>query len=178
MVKVVAFSSRGIVGECLYNAPGVFERKGARNISRRWTKDGMEKVSSYTPFHPRWYRRQVSVWWWLEKWTYAKFVLRELTSLAVASFALEVLWKVRALLAGPEAYARFLARMQSPLFLVLNGLALAFVVFHSITWFNLTPRAMVVRLRGKRLPDWVIQGANFGAWLVVSAGVAWFALRG
>jgi fumarate reductase subunit C len=131
-----------------------------------------------TPHHPKWYRRRVSVWWWLEKWIYTKFVLRELTSLFVAFFALELLWKVRSLAGGPEAYARFLARMQRPVFLVLNSVALLFVLFHAVTWFNLTPKALVVRLGGKRVPDWAIQATNYLAWVAVSIGLVWVLGRG
>ena len=53
-----------------------------------------------------------------------------------------------------------------------------FVLFHAVTWFNLTPTAMVVRLRGKRVPDWVILGSNYAAWLVLSGVVAFMLLRG
>lgn len=138
----------------------------------------MSAPAGYTPYHPRWYRRRVSVWWWLESRSYASFVVRELTSVFVAFFALVLLWQVRAVGHGPEAYSRFLARMQTPLFLVLNGVALLFVLFHSVTWFNLAPTAMVVRLRGKRVPDLVVAGANYAAWLVLSAAVAAILLRG
>jgi fumarate reductase subunit C len=134
--------------------------------------------AGYTPYHPRWYRHRVSVWWWLESRSYTGFVLRELTSVFVAFFALVLLWQVRALGQGPDAYSRFLARMQTPLFLVLNGVVLLFVLFHSVTWFNLAPTAMVVRLRGKRVPDLVVAGANYVAWLVLSAAVAAILLRG
>jgi fumarate reductase subunit C len=132
----------------------------------------------YTPYHPRWYRRRVSVWWWLESRSYTGFVLRELTSVFVALFALVLLWQIRALGQGPDAYARVLARLRSPLFVTLNALALAFVLFHSITWFNLAPKAMVVRLKGKRVPDLVVAGANYAAWIVLSAAVAAILLRG
>ncbi len=138
----------------------------------------MNLEPSYTPFHPKWYRSRVSVWWWLQKAVYTRFVLRELTSLAVAFFALVALWKVHALRAGPEAYAQFLARMKSPLFLVFNSLALIFVLFHALTWFNLAPKAMVIRLGGKRVPDAVISGLNYLVWLVLSLGVAWLSQRG
>lgn len=131
-----------------------------------------------TPYHAKWYRRRVSVWWWLESWRYTKFVLRELTSVAVAFFALIALWKVRAIAGGPQAYAEFLAWMQSPLFLVLNGVAFLFVLFHSVTWFNLAPKAMVVRLGGKRVPDRVIQVLNYLAWAVVTGLAIWVLRRG
>jgi fumarate reductase subunit C len=132
----------------------------------------------YTPYHPRWYRRRVSVWWWLQSRSYTGFVLRELTSVFVAFFALVLLWQIRALGHGPDAYARVLARLRSPFFVTLNALALAFVLFHSITWFNLAPKAMVVRLKGKRVPDLVVAGANYAAWIVLSAAVAAILLRG
>ena len=109
----------------------------------------------HTPFHPRWHRRRVSVWWWLENPTYA----------------LLTLWQVRALAAGGAAHAAFLARMRTPGFLVLNTLALVAVVFHSVTWFNLAPKAMVLRMGGRRVPDVLVAGANYAAWLILSAGV-------
>ena len=138
----------------------------------------MSSGVNYTLYHPRWYRRRVSVWWWLEKRVYTKFVVRELTSLAVAFFAGILLWKVRALQAGPEAYSRFLDEMKSPPFVLLNSVAFLFILFHTMTWFNLAPKAMVVRWGGKRLPDWAIQGMNYFAWIVISAILCWLALRG
>jgi len=80
----------------------------------------MSGGAHYTLHHPKWYRPRMSVWWWLQKRTYTKFVLRELTSVFVAFFALMTLWQVRALGEGPEAYARFLARLQTPPFLALK----------------------------------------------------------
>lgn len=138
----------------------------------------MRPETHYTPYHPKWYRRRVSVWWWLQNRSYAVFVLRELTSVFVAFFAVVLLWQLRALVDGPEAYAHFLARLRTPIFLALNSVALLFVLFHTITWFNLAPKAMVLRLGGKRVPDWIIAGLNYLAWLFVSGAVTWVLLRG
>jgi len=138
----------------------------------------MSAEPHYTPYHPRWYRRRVSVWWWLQNRTYTGFVLRELTSVFVAFFAVVYLWQLRALVQGPEAYAHSLARLGTPLFLALDGVAFLFVLFHAVTWFNLAPKAMVVRLRGKRVPDWVVVGLNYTAWLFLSGAVAFILLRG
>ena len=138
----------------------------------------MNPPVQYTLYHPKWYRRTVSVWWWLENWSYTRFVLREITSVFVAFFALIYLGLVRSLVAGPVAYAHFMARLQSPWFLILHIVTLLFVLFHAITWFNLAPKAMVLRLGGKRVPDFVIVAGNYLVWLVASAVVAWFFLRG
>lgn len=138
----------------------------------------MNGEKPYTPYHPRWYRARMSVWWWLKKRSYARFVLRELTSVFVAFFALLTLWQVRAALQGPEAYARFLERMKTAPFLVLNVVALLFVLFHAVTWLNLAPKAMVLAFRGKRVPDAAVLAANYLAWLVASVAVAWVLLGG
>jgi fumarate reductase subunit C len=68
--------------------------------------------------------------------------------------------------------------MKTPPFLLLNAITFLLVLFHAITWLNLTPAAMVVRLRGTRVPDWAILAGNYAAWLVLSAAVAFVLLRG
>ncbi len=137
----------------------------------------VNRTTEYTPFHPRWYRQRVSTYWWLWKWPYLKFVLRELSSVFVAYFVLLTLAQVRCLSGGPEAYAEFQQWTKNPFLIALNGISLFFVLFHVLTWFNLAPRAMVVRLGGKRVPNIVIAGANYVAWLAVSGGLAWLILR-
>ncbi len=128
-------------------------------------------------FHPRWYRERVSTWWWLREWHYLKFILRELTSISVAWFVVLTLFQLRALLHGPEAYARFSGRLQSPFMIALNAIAFCFVMFHTITWFNLAPRAMPVRMGGKRVPEFLVAAPNYLLWIAVSAFVGWLLLR-
>ena len=132
----------------------------------------------YTLYHPRWYRRRMSVWWWLQNPAYTGFVLREITCVFVAFFALTYLCQLRAIAKGPGAYAQFLAYLRTAPFLVLNAVAFIFVLIHSITWFNLAPKAMVVRLGGMRVPDGVIIVMNYAAWLVLSGAVAFILTRG
>ena len=132
----------------------------------------------YTAYHPRWYRRRMSVWWWLKNPAYTKFVLREVTSVFVAFFAMLYVWQLRAVAEGPDAYARFMARLKTPPFLILDAVAFLFVLFHTITWFNLTPTAMVVRVKGKRVPDRIVAGSNYVVWVLVSGIVAWIFTRG
>jgi fumarate reductase subunit C len=130
-----------------------------------------------TEFHPRWYRERVSTWWWLGEWHYLKFILRELTSISVAWFVGLTLFQLRAFMYGPEAYARFTGRLQSPVMIALNAVAFCFVLFHTITWFNLAPRAIPVRMRGKRVPEFLVAAPNYVLWIAVSAFVAWLLLR-
>jgi len=105
----------------------------------------------------------------LGKWAYVKFILRELSSVAVAWTVALILLQVWALIRGPEAYSRFEHLVSSPWMIALNVIAFAFLLLHSITWFNLAPKAMAVRVGGKRLPAALISGPQYLAWIVISA---------
>ena len=132
----------------------------------------------YTEYHPRWYRTHMSTVWWLGRWTYVAFILRELSSVFVAWIVLFTLFLIHAVSRGEGAYQEFLAWSRGPVVLALNVVALFFVCFHAITWFNLAPQAMVVRLRGQRVPGTWIAASNYVAWAVASALVAWLILGG
>lgn len=132
---------------------------------------------SYTEFHPRWHRTRVSTFWWLGRWPYLKFILRELSSISVAYFVVLTLFQIGALVRGPQTYARWEQALRSPLLILLNFIAFAFVMFHTITWFNLTPKAMPLRVGGKKLPDALIAAPNYILWFLVSGIIAWLVLR-
>jgi fumarate reductase subunit C len=135
------------------------------------------QAARYTEYHPRWYRPPVSTWWWLGRWPYLKFILREISSVFVAWFVVVLLLQIRALSLGPEAYAAFERWLRNPLIVLLNLITLSFVVFHTITWFNVAPSAMAIRFHGKRVPDLLIVGTNYAAWAAISLVVAWFLVR-
>lgn len=131
-----------------------------------------------TEYLPKSYHPRVSTYWWLDRWTYLKFILRELSSVFVAFFVVVTLLQISALVHGPEEYAAFQQWLRNPLVVAINVVSFLFIVFHAITWFNLAPKAMVVRVGGKRLPGLIIAGSNYAAWLAVSAAIAWIVLRG
>jgi fumarate reductase subunit C len=130
----------------------------------------------YTEFHPRWYRTRMSTYWWLRRGSYLVFILRELSSLFIAWFVVYLLLLVGAVSQGKDSYREFLGWSASPAVLLLNVVSLFFVVFHAVTWFNLAPQAMVVHVRGKRVPGTWIAASNYAAWALLSALVAWLLL--
>jgi fumarate reductase subunit C len=136
----------------------------------------MSEAPHYTEFHPRWYRQRVSTYWWLRRGSYLAFILREVSSVFVAWAVVFLLMLVVAVSGGGESYRQFLDWAGRPWVVVLNLVALAFVVFHAVTWFNLAPQAMVVRVGGKRVPGVWIAAGNYAAWAVVSALVVWLVL--
>ncbi|GLZ29649.1 fumarate reductase subunit C [Lentzea sp. NBRC 105346] len=116
------------------------------------------------------YRQHIPLFWWLRQWSYLVFVLRELSSVFVAWFVVYLLMLVSAI--GDGTYADFQAWSGHGWVLVLNVVALAFLLLHAVTWFALAPRAMVV----PHVPPWVVLVAHYLAWIVLSAGVAWVVL--
>jgi len=132
--------------------------------------------SSYTLYHPRWYRTKVSTYWWTRQWSHFRFILRELTSLGVAYTVLLLICFIRAVGQGAGELQRLGDWLASPLAILLNVIALFLLLFHAITWFNLAPRAMPVRIRGKRLPDWAIALPNYLLWVGASVVIAYVIL--
>jgi fumarate reductase subunit C len=132
----------------------------------------------YTLYHPRWLRRRVSTYWWLQQWSYVAFILREISSLFVAWGVVFLLLLVRAVSRGTAAYAAFLTWSATPGVVLLNTIALLFVVFHAVTWFNLASQAMAPHVRGHRVPGTWITGSNYAAWLAISAAVIYLLAGG
>jgi fumarate reductase subunit C len=123
------------------------------------------------------YKAPISTWWWLSKRTYFVFVMRELSSIFVAWSAVFLILLVAAVGEGESAYEDFLDWAATPWVVVVNVVALAFLVLHTITWFALTPQAMDVRLGGRRVPGWIIIASQYVGLAVVSAFVFWLVTR-
>jgi fumarate reductase subunit C len=128
----------------------------------------MSQNAVYTPYHPRWHRTRVSTWWWLGRWSYFLFILRELSSIFVAWFVVYLLVLVAAVGSSDGAYQQFLDWSGRPLVLSLNIVTFLFIVLHAVTWFNLAPQAMVVHVAGRRLPGSLIALSNYAGLVVVS----------
>lgn len=123
------------------------------------------------------FHRRMPVLWWVRKRSYFLFVMRELSSLFVAWLVLYLLLFVRSVGRGEAAYDDFLDWASSPWLLVLNVVAFAFVVLHTVTWFSLTPQAMVLDVGGRRVPPAAIIGAQYAGLVVVSAFILWLVTR-
>jgi len=133
---------------------------------------------TYREFHPRWLRPRMSTYWWLGKWPYVKFILRELSSIFVAWFVIYLLFLVRAVKGGEVAWSSFVALSAHPVMLTVNVIAFFFIVFHALTWFAVAPQAIVAHIGKKKVPAILIAASHYAAWLVVSAALLWLLLRG
>lgn len=130
----------------------------------------------YKLYHPKWYRTRMPIFWWLERLSSIKFITRELTSVAVGYSAIVLVLQIWMLSRGEEAYGRFARFLQSPTVLILHTLIFIAVLFHAVTWLNLAPKAIVLRLSHRQVPDRVVLAAHYLGWLAASALVFWFFL--
>jgi succinate dehydrogenase subunit C len=63
----------------------------------------------------------------------------------------------------------FLILSSSPLGIAFQLVCLAFAVYHSATWFAVTPKAMPpLVVRGERVPARTIVGVHYGLWALIS----------
>ena len=132
--------------------------------------------SHYEKYRARMYQERMPIFWWVHKKSYVWFIMRELTSIAVAIYALIMIFQIRAIKNGPESYEALMNFFTTRFSIVLHVMLLIVVIFHSITWFNLAPSAMVLKLGKKRIPGSAIIAVNYLVWIVLSVAVAWFIL--
>jgi fumarate reductase subunit C len=123
-----------------------------------------EKVTSETKTKE--YIRPMPATWWLHNYHLVLFMVRELTSLFVAGYAIFLLVLLYFRFSNQEA--AFSEVLKSPVSIVCQVIALAFVVFHSVTWFNLTPKAVILWRGEEKVSPAVIAGAHYALWAVVS----------
>ena len=126
-----------------------------------------------TLYHPRWLRRPMSTYWWLGKWCYFRFILRELSCMFVAWFVVYLLMAIDAVGQGPDRYTRFMEWSASRPVLATNIVAFLFIVFHAVTFFEAAPKALVVHVGRRRVPGSLVLAGHYAAWVGASAIVAW-----
>jgi len=117
------------------------------------------------------YLRKAERSWWLHHPRYVAYMIRELTSLFVGLYCALLAIGIVRLAQGQAAWDGFVAAFSSPPGIVFQLLCLAFAIYHSVTWFALTPKAMPLMVKGEPVPGTVIVGAHYVAWAAVSAVV-------
>ena len=123
------------------------------------------------------YRRPVSKTWWLQKKRYFFFVIRELTSVFVVGYCLFLLFIISKIRDNHEAYSTLIFSLKSPICLTLHLISFPFILYHTITWFNLTPKIMVLQIGEEKIPKELITGLVYITWLIVSIMTGWLILK-
>lgn len=110
-----------------------------------------------------------SAGWWLRDGLYFRYMMRELSSLFIGAFTIFLILGLYRLSQGPAEFEAFTAQVLGPAGTAFALLTLIFAIYHTYTWFQVTPKAMPIVLAGKRIPGFVIVAAH---WLVFAAVTA------
>jgi len=102
--------------------------------------------------------------WWLKKRTYSLFMVRELTCVFVGGYSLVLL--ILASKIGDQQGVT--AMLNSKTLSVLQLIALPMVIYHTVTWLNLTPKVLVLWRGEERVNPLLIAGIHYVAWIAVS----------
>lgn len=128
---------------------------------------------SVPPLKPvRTHRRGMRHWYVHERPAYRRYLLRELSCLAVSYYALLLMAALACLLAGEAAFTRFMAALRAPPWVLLNLLAVAGIGYHAVTWFLVLPKTTpFLYLRGRRVPDAALVRGGLAALALASIAV-------
>ncbi len=121
------------------------------------------------------YVRAVTREWIFRHPRYVRYMVREFSCLFIGGWTLLMVWGLKQLAEGPAAWAAFLALLRHPVSIAFHLVALAFAVYHSVTWFNLTPKALPMQRGEAFVPDGAISGAHFGVWAILSLAILYLA---
>jgi len=114
--------------------------------------------------------------WFMRQPRYKAYMLRELTCVLVAFYCVLMLIGLQALASGDEQrWDGFLAGQQQPGWIAFHAAALVFfIVYQTMAWFRLAPKAMPLQLGNTEVPPAAIVTAHYIGWVVVSILVLWF----
>jgi fumarate reductase subunit C len=93
---------------------------------------------------------------------------REVSCVFIAAYCALLLVALKRLGDGREAFEAFLQLLATPASMIFHLLVLVFVVYHSTSWFNVTPKAMPIQIGNGFLPGRIIVAAHYAAWFAVS----------
>ena len=113
--------------------------------------------------------------WFLQRPGFRFFMLREFTSFFIAVYLVFFLLWLRSLGQGLEAYADFMKMVRHPISWAVNTIIFGAALYHSVTWFNLTPKVMPIQLGEDRVADaWTAFLMGYAPWFALSAFILWW----
>jgi fumarate reductase subunit C len=113
--------------------------------------------------------------WFLRQPRYVRYMAREVTCILIGAYTLLLVVAVKRLSEGQAAYEAFLEALRSPLSILFQVVAFAFALYHTISWFNVTPQAMPIQRGEEFLPGSIVLGVHYGGWVLVSLVVLFLA---
>lgn len=124
------------------------------------------------------YQQTQAATWWFKNPYYRFYMLREATSVPVFLYAVWLMLGLFRFSQGAIEFNGWLALNTSGIGQLLHLIVFAAALLHAYTWFQLTPKILVLRLGSLRVPDnWVMIG-HYVVWVLVTIGMLWLAIAG
>lgn len=123
-------------------------------------------------------RPGLPVAWWRVNPRYTLYMLRELSSIFNALWALRVLLQFRQAHGSREGYDRFVAAQRRPAWIAYHLITLLFALIHSVTFLIAAGKGPTVHVRGRRVPERTLATGAFAGWAAASLAVALALLLG
>ena len=115
------------------------------------------------------YLREVSkTTWFFRQPRYMRYMAREVTCIFILAYTFLLICALGSLADGKDAFDAFVQTLGSPLGVLFNLAVLIVTVYHSLSWFVVTPQAMPIQRGEEFVPGNIIVNAHYGAWAVVS----------
>ena len=116
--------------------------------------------------------------WFLKRAGYRRFMAREMTAFAMAAFLVYLLYWLRAIGDGYTAFVQMVELTRNPVTVTLLALAFGAMLYHSITWFNLTPKIMPMYVAEEKIPDvWAAIIMGYLPCAAVTTVILWSVMR-
>ncbi len=115
------------------------------------------------------YVREVSKFdWYFKHPRFMRYMAREVTCIFIGAYTFLLIAALGSLSQGKDAFDAFVLALGSPFWVLFNAAALVAAVYHSTSWFNVTPQAMPIQRGEEFVPGNIIIGAHYAVWAVVS----------
>ncbi len=125
---------------------------------------------------PKPYVREVSpTRWFFRDKRYMRYMAREVTCIFIGIYTVILLVGLARLAEGQAAYEAFLAALRDPVSIVFQVLTLGFSLYHTTTWFNVTPKALPVQIGEEFVPGKAVAGAHYAVWALLSCAILFLA---
>lgn len=106
--------------------------------------------------------------WFLKQHFYMWYMLRELTSIPVALYALNLMWGLASLVSSEAAWLNWIHAQQHGVMVLLALIALVGAGYHTMTWFQATPKILKIQLGEKFVPEKIIWLAHWAGFAVIA----------
>lgn len=109
--------------------------------------------------------------WWLQQPRYVRYMMREISAAFIGAYALLLIVGLYRLSQGRAAYDNFLADAHGAAGQAFAAVTIVFALYHTYTWFQVTPRAMPLTYGSKRVPGALIIAAHWFGFIVASSAL-------